>query len=79
MTADSNDAPDTSTTSEDSRITTDDSRTASDDPAGRTDPPLLADEHDTVTGYIDFHRQTLAWKIRGLDIDQLRPPFRPPR
>lgn len=72
MTADSNDAPDTSTTSEDSRITTDDSRTASDDPAGRTDPPLLADEHDTVTGYIDFHRQTLAWKIRGLDIDQLR-------
>lgn len=40
--------------------------------ADRTDPPVIANEYDTVVGYIDFHRQTLTWKIRDLDIDQLR-------
>ena len=65
MDTDSNDAPDTPTTQEDTPTTTE-------DPAGRTDPPFTADEYETVTGYIDFHRQTLAWKIRGLGIDQLR-------
>lgn len=50
---------------------------SNDAPAGsaaddRADPPVVANEYDTVVGYIDFHRQTLAWKIRGLDIDELR-------
>ena len=44
----------------------------SNDASRRTDPPFNAGEHDTVGGYIDFLRQTVAWKARGLDIDQLR-------
>jgi uncharacterized damage-inducible protein DinB len=42
------------------------------DGSHRTDPPGIAGEYDTVVGYIDFLRQSLAWKIRGLGIDQLR-------
>jgi len=37
------------------------------DAQGRTEPPLAGDELATLTGFLDFHRQTLAWKTAGLD------------
>ncbi len=37
------------------------------DEQGRTEPPLAGDELATLTGFLDFHRQTLAWKTAGLD------------
>ena len=64
MTTDSNDAPAHTGPLKHTSPPTDGSH--------RTDPPGIADEYDTVVGYIDFLRQTLAWKIRGLDIAQLR-------
>lgn len=68
MDTDSREAPERSPTE---RTDTEPSRT---EPAHteRTDPPVVANEYDTVVGYIDFLRQTLAWKTCGLDIDQLR-------
>ncbi len=33
----------------------------------RTDPPVSADEVDTLRGFLDFHRATLEWKCAGLD------------
>jgi len=38
----------------------------------RTEPPLEADERDMLTAWLDFHRDTLAWKCDGLTDDQLR-------
>ena len=37
------------------------------DEQGRTEPPLAGDELATLTGFLDFHRETLAWKTAGLD------------
>jgi uncharacterized damage-inducible protein DinB len=37
----------------------------------RTDPPLDADEATTVRAYLDYHRDTLRWKVSGLDQEQL--------
>jgi uncharacterized damage-inducible protein DinB len=37
------------------------------DDHGRTDPPLAGDETSTLIGFLDFHRDTLAWKTAGLD------------
>jgi uncharacterized damage-inducible protein DinB len=33
----------------------------------RPDPPSDADEADTLLGFLDFQRATLAWKCSGLD------------
>lgn len=37
------------------------------DAQGRTEPPLAADEADTLLGFLDFQRETLEWKTRDLD------------
>jgi uncharacterized damage-inducible protein DinB len=41
------------------------------DAADRTDPPLAADEATTVRAFLDFHRDTLRWKVDGLTQEQL--------
>jgi uncharacterized damage-inducible protein DinB len=38
----------------------------------RTDPPMLADERTTLLSFLDYQRDTLAWKCDGLSDDQLR-------
>ena len=42
------------------------------DEQGRREPPLAADEIDTLLGYLDYQRATLAWKCGGLDAAGLR-------
>jgi uncharacterized damage-inducible protein DinB len=37
------------------------------DEQGRPEPPLAANETDTLRGFLDFHRATFAWKCAGLD------------
>jgi uncharacterized damage-inducible protein DinB len=37
------------------------------DAQGRPEPPVSGDEAATLIGFLDFHRATLAWKVRGLD------------
>lgn len=37
------------------------------DEQGRPEPPLAASELDTLVGFLEFHRATLAWKCSGLD------------
>jgi uncharacterized damage-inducible protein DinB len=37
------------------------------DEQGRPEPPLAGDEADTLIGFLEFHRATLAWKTAGLD------------
>src|SRR6186713_1473064 len=44
----------------------------------RPDPPMAAPERDSLRGWLDFHRATLAWKCDGLDDRQLRHPSMPP-
>jgi uncharacterized damage-inducible protein DinB len=44
----------------------------------RLDPPFEADEQATLTGFLDFHRATLALKCEGLTDDQLRQQAAPP-
>jgi uncharacterized damage-inducible protein DinB len=34
---------------------------------GRTEPPVSGDEAAMLLGFLDYHRATLAWKVRGLD------------
>ena len=41
-------------------------------PDDRTDPPYAGDELETLTGFLDFLRDTLLWKCAGLTPDQLR-------
>lgn len=75
MTPDSNDAPAHDDApqagSPDEPGPPDEAGPPTDEPP-RTDPPGTAGEYETVVGYVDFLRETLAWKIRGLDIEQLR-------
>src|SRR5262245_35540375 len=42
------------------------------DEQGRPEPPLDADEADTLLGFLEFQRATLAWKCAGLDAAALR-------
>ena len=42
------------------------------DDQGRPEPPVAANEADTLLGYLDFQRATLEWKSRGLDEAGLR-------
>jgi uncharacterized damage-inducible protein DinB len=37
------------------------------DEHGRPEPPLAGGETDTLLGFLDFQRATLAWKCSGLD------------
>jgi uncharacterized damage-inducible protein DinB len=37
------------------------------DEQGRTEPPLAAGELETLLGFLDYQRQTLEWKCRGVD------------
>jgi uncharacterized damage-inducible protein DinB len=37
------------------------------DEQGRPEPPLAGDETDTLLGYLEYQRATLAWKCAGLD------------
>ena len=36
------------------------------------DPPLQGDERETLEAFLDFHRDTLLWKIDGLTADELK-------
>ena len=42
------------------------------DDQGRPEPPVAANEVDTLLGYLDYQRATLEWKTRGLDAAGLR-------
>lgn len=42
------------------------------DDQGRPEPPKVAGETETLFGYLDFLRATIAWKVEGLDADALR-------
>jgi uncharacterized damage-inducible protein DinB len=37
------------------------------DEQGRPEPPIAAGETDTLLGFLDYQRATLAWKCAGLD------------
>lgn len=41
------------------------------DEYGRPEPPSNAGELETLTGFLDYQRATLAWKTHGLDADAL--------
>lgn len=34
-------------------------------PPARRDPPMLAGERETLTGFLDYQRATLLWNARG--------------
>ncbi|KAA1418977.1 DinB family protein [Nocardioides humilatus] len=36
------------------------------DPDGRNHPPLAGDEVTTLRAFLDYHRDTLRWKVEGL-------------
>ena len=42
------------------------------DEHGRPEPPIAADEADSILGYLDYQRATFAWKTQGLDAAGLR-------
>ncbi|MEU1075376.1 MULTISPECIES: DinB family protein [unclassified Streptomyces] len=44
----------------------------------RPAPPLLADERETLRGFLDYHRATLAMKCEGLTDEELRTTSMPP-
>ncbi|NMO91383.1 DinB family protein [Actinomycetospora sp. TBRC 11914] len=44
----------------------------------RAVPPMSADERDTLAGWLDFYRDTVAAKCHGLDEEQLRTASVPP-
>ena len=39
---------------------------------GRPEPPLNGDEVETLVGYLNYQRATLAWKCGGVDADGMR-------
>jgi hypothetical protein len=44
----------------------------------RTSAPLAGDEVTLLTGFLEFQRQTLAWKCAGLSPQQLATRAVPP-
>ncbi|MFD9128285.1 DUF664 domain-containing protein [Kitasatospora sp. NPDC059571] len=48
------------------------------DAAARPGPPLVGDEREILTSYLDFHRETLALKCAGLSAGQLSEHAVPP-
>ncbi|MFT4468835.1 DinB family protein [Arthrobacter sulfonylureivorans] len=49
------------------------------DKQGRPEPPLAANELDTLLGFLEFHRATLEWKCAGLGADGLAAKLPPSR
>lgn len=47
------------------------------DNQGRSVPPLIANELDTLLGFLDYHRATLEWKTAGLDAAALKKSIAP--
>jgi uncharacterized damage-inducible protein DinB len=47
-------------------------------PEDRTEPPYIGDDRAILTGFLDFHRDTLEWKCAGLTAEQLRERAIPP-
>ena len=41
-------------------------------PQTRIEPPPKADERETLDAFLDYHRETLLWKIDGLTDEQLK-------
>jgi Protein of unknown function (DUF664) len=52
---------------------------ASAPPDTRTWPPTVGTERALLTGLLDYHRETPAWKCAGLTDEQLGPGRSPPR
>jgi uncharacterized damage-inducible protein DinB len=48
------------------------------DDHARAEPPTAADERATLTGFLEYQRETLAWKCAGLSAEQLRERAVPP-
>lgn len=46
-------------------------------PIKRVDAPLVAGERRALDTWLDYQRQTLLWKLEGLDDEQLRRPMVP--
>ncbi|MGB9376938.1 MAG: DinB family protein [Mycobacteriales bacterium] len=44
----------------------------------RIDPPLIADEREMLTSFLDYHRDTLAMKVAGLSEEQMHQRSAPP-
>lgn len=44
----------------------------------RVDPPMVAGEREMLVAYLDFHRETLALKIAGVDVDKVSSALVPP-
>ncbi len=44
----------------------------------RIEPPRVAPERESLTGFLEYQRQTLAWKCEGLTPEQLREKAVPP-
>jgi uncharacterized damage-inducible protein DinB len=42
------------------------------DNSQRIDPPLVGSERELLTAFLDYHRQTVLWKIEGLNDTDLR-------
>ena len=49
------------------------------DEQGRPEPPLAANELDTLLGFLEFQRATLEWKCAGLGADGLAAKLPPSR
>jgi hypothetical protein len=47
------------------------------DEHGRIEPDVAGDEWATLNGFLDYQRATFAWKIAGLDTEQLARPLPP--
>ncbi len=47
------------------------------DEVGRPEVPLAGTDFETLLGFLDYQRATLAWKCRGLSDEQLRAGLRP--
>ncbi|MFT4009293.1 MAG: DinB family protein [Nocardioidaceae bacterium] len=45
--------------------------------SGGPDPPLVATEAEMLTAYLDYFRETIAWKASGLTAAQLDQPLPP--
>jgi uncharacterized damage-inducible protein DinB len=45
------------------------------DRTARIDPPLIADEAAMIRAFLDYHRDTLRWKVDGLTQEQLALPL----
>jgi uncharacterized damage-inducible protein DinB len=44
----------------------------------RVGPPIVGDERETLRGFLDYHRATLAMKCEGLTDEELRRSSMPP-